>query len=222
MIVRDPPEFWLYGSVARGEVDGLSDIDVLVVGEFEERDLAQLPYPKERLSIVRYDWAELEHMAAYGSLFLHHVSLEGRPLVVARNGSRLSTLLDGLPRYVRAHRELASFVTVLEDVERSLARDHSPTYELSVIATALRHACILGCYAIDRPRFGRASAFAVFLPHAGLGAMVEDAQHLYGFRLCEDGRAPAPFDASTKDVSVWLSRARMVVAEVARYLDAEQ
>jgi hypothetical protein len=52
--------------------------------------------------------------------------------------------------------------------------------------------------------------------------MVEDAQHLYGFRLCEDGRAPAPFDASTKDVSVWLSRARMVVAEVARYLDAEQ
>jgi predicted nucleotidyltransferase len=219
MIVRDPPEFWLYGSAARGDVDGLSDIDVLVVGEFDECDLAQLPYPKERLSIVRYDWAELEHMAAYGSLFLHHVSLEGRPL---GNRSRLSALLDGLPRYVRAHRELASFVTVLDDVEGSLTRDHSPTYELSVIATALRHACILGCYAINRPSFGRASAFAVFLLHAGLGAMVDDAQRLYGFRLHEDGRAPAPFDPSTEDVRLWLAQARMVIAEVARYLDDQK
>jgi predicted nucleotidyltransferase len=214
-------EIWLYGSWARGDTDPVSDIDVLVAGELKEQALVHVPYPHEQLSIVRYDWRELEHMAVYGSLFLHHVRLEGRPLVSAAE-SRLSALLETLPRYERADRELASFVTVLDDVERALVGDHSPAFELSVIATALRHACILGCYAIGRPTFGRESAFRTFLGETGFDELIPPSQLLYRFRLYEDGRAPAPFEASTEDVRSWLEKARQVLGVVEECLDPHQ
>jgi predicted nucleotidyltransferase len=211
-------EVWLYGSAARGDTDSLSDVDVLVAGKPDAAVLLQLPYRRPQLSVVQYDWEELELMASYGSLFLHHVRLEGQPMR-AEGESRLSALLDGLPHYDRAARELASFVSVLDDVESSLAGDHSPAFELSVIATALRHSCILGCYAIGRPTFGRVSAFEVFLTHGGFDALLEEVQQLYFFRLHEDLRAPAPFEATTDDVRLWLSRTRKVVAAVERALD---
>jgi len=146
------------------------------------------------------------------------VRLEGRPLFVVGN-PRLSTLLKTLPPYERATRELASFDTVLDDVQRSLAADHSPTFELSVIATALRHSCILGCYAIGQPTFGRHAPFDVFLSHVGYASLIDEVQKLYYFRLHEDARANVPFEATSDDVRLWLARAREIVDAVRRELD---
>lgn len=175
-------EIWLFGSVARGDLDARSDVDVLIAGPAEGAGLDELAYPSEALSVVQYSWSELEHMAGYGSLFLQHVRAEGRP-VVAATPSRLRALMATMSSYSRADRELTSFVRVLDDVERSLSADHSPAFELSVIATALRHACILGCNAIGRPTFGRNSAFEVFLESAGRPDLVSPAQRVYEFRL---------------------------------------
>jgi hypothetical protein len=211
-------EIWLYGSSARGDTDAVSDIDLLVAGAADTDTLERLPYAPDQMSIVQYEWDELELMASYGSLFLHHVRLEGHPLE-APESSRLSMLLEALPPYGRASRELASFETVLDDVECSLAGDHSPAFELSVIATALRHSCILGCYAIGQPTFGRHTAFAVFLSHAGYPALVDPARALYDFRLHEDARTNVPFAATSEDVREWLVRARTIVAAVRSELD---
>jgi hypothetical protein len=210
-------EVWLFGSAARGDVDARSDVDVLVAGPIEDATLDELDYPADILSIVQYSWAELEHMAGYGSLFLQHVRAEGRP-VCADGSSRLWALMTPMSSYKRADSELASFGLVVEDVERSLMTDHSPAFELSVIATALRHACILGCYAIGRPTFGRNSAFEVFLEHVGRPHLVSEAQRVYEFRLYEDGRAPTPFDPTTDDVRSWLGTARTVLVDVGRSL----
>lgn len=212
------PEIWLFGSAARGDADDLSDVDVLVAGSLDPELLSHLPYPPERVSLVRYDWPELSQMAGYGSLFLHHVHLEGTP-IYSPPRSELAALLENLPPYERAQYELESFGRVLDDVEESLRDDHSPPFELAVIATALRHACILGCYAIQRPTFGRQSAFDVFLRYAGYGDLVEPAQQLYDFRLFEDNRARAPFRATTTDVEIWLDRARKVVGAVNKELN---
>jgi predicted nucleotidyltransferase len=211
-------EVWLFGSAARGDTDDLSDVDVLVAGALEPEALSRLPYANDRLSVVRYDWPELRQMASYGSLFLHHVRLEGRPLTSPKD-SELAVLLEGLPRYSRARNELSSFARVLDDVEESLRGDHSPAFELAVIATALRHACILGCYALGRPRFGRRSAFDVFLRHAKRDDLIEPARELYGFRLYEDSRGTAPFAAKSADVILWLENAREVLTAVGRELD---
>lgn len=211
-------ELWLFGSVARGDTDDLSDVDVLVAGDLEPQALSRLPYPTDRVSLVRYDWPELRQMAGYGSLFLHHVRLEGK-LLYAPHESELAALLEELPPYGRAQQELSSFVRVLDDVECALTGDHSPAFELAVIATALRHSCILGCYAVGEPRFGRRSAFELFLRSAGCEDLIGAAQQLYDFRLYEDGRGTLPFTATTTEVRLWLTRARQVLAAVERELD---
>lgn len=206
-------EVWLFGSAARGDTDSRSDIDVLVAGPLEDESLIGLPYSRDALSVVQYDWAELEHMAAYGSLFLHHVRLEGKPAQHHRS-SRLKELIAALPGYSRADHELDSFVKVLDDVEDSLTADHAPAFELSVVATALRHACILGCYAIGRPTFGRNAAFEAFLSAVSKSRLIAPAQRLYEFRLHEDGRGPAPFPPTTRATRAWLTETRYVIEDV--------
>lgn len=206
-------EVWLFGSAARGDTDALSDIDVLVAGSMKDDSLNGLPYPADALSVVQYSWSELEHMAAYGSLFLHHVRLEGKP-AQHHGSSRLKGLINALPGYMRTEHELDAFVRVLGDVEGSLVADHAPAFELSVVATALRHACILGCYRIGRPTFGRNSAFDVFLSAVGKSRLVAPAQRLYEFRLYEDGRGPAPFPPTTRATRSWLMETRDVIEDV--------
>lgn len=209
-------EVWLFGSRARGDTDARSDMDILVVGEGGRPPL-DLPFPADTLSVVTYSWPEIEHMAGYGSLFLLHVALEGQPMIAPRT-SRLRALLDQLPPYARADHELACFVRVLDDVERSLQQDHAPAFEMSVVATALRHACILGCYALGRPTFGRESAFGVFLTAVGRSTLVDTARRLYDFRLYEDRRGSLPFDARSTDVEDALKLARAVLADVDKEL----
>jgi Nucleotidyltransferase domain len=218
--MRNASEVWLFGSAARGDSDDRSDVDVLVAGPIESAALNELPYPTEAMSVVHYSWTELEHMAGYGSLFLEHVRIEGRPMPTTTS-SRLQTLISKMPRYTRADRELASFVRVLDDVERSIEVDHSPEFELSVIATALRHACILGSYAIGCPTFGRNSAFEMFLTHAGQSQLVEPAQQLYEFRLYEDGRGHVPCEPTSHAVRYWLSQARDILDHVQRSLSGD-
>lgn len=207
-------EVWLYGSTARGDCDSRSDVDVLVAGE-DEIELAGLGLPAEgTLSLTRYSWHEIEQMAGYGSLFLHHVRLEGEPVVESPN-QRMRHILDTLPSYTRAQIELNCFRQVLDDVEYVVDGDHSPTFELSVVATAARHAAILGCYSLGEPDFGRSSAFRRLLPRLGYSPTdVEEFVHLYTFRQAEnEGRILNP-DVTARDVRVWVARVRRLLDQV--------
>lgn len=205
-------EIWLYGSAARGDTDESSDIDLLVAGKGDV-DLTSLDLPSEsRLSVSRYSWPEIEHMAGYGSLFLHHLRLEGRPLHEDAD-ARLRRLLDSLGEYSRSAVELACFARVIDDVERALNHDHSAQYELSVLGTAARHAAILGCYLLETPDFGRVSAFETLLPRLGYDAdFIRETIGLYAFRQAEnEGRE---ITASSDDVRMWVSRVRRIIEQV--------
>lgn len=207
-------EIWLYGSSARGDQLPDSDVDVLVVGNDTGLvDHVGLP-ATDRLSISHYEWTEIEQMASYGSLFLHHVRLEGRPLLESPD-HRMRRLLDSLGEYQRADRELDSFRQVLQDVEGSLGGDYSPPFELSVIATAARHAAILGCYAIGEPNFGHDSAFRLLLPRLGYEhEQVEEFVALYSFRRADDRQEPLLSTTSEEGVSEWVARVRCLIAQV--------
>ena len=178
---------WEYGSVARGDADRLSDFDVLVVGP-ETGELGTVMSAAglgfDRASISRYSWDEIVGMAGYGSLFLHHVRLEGRPLYEndACRG-RLRTVLDELGEYTLARRDVQGFKTVLGDVAESLRYGGAKAFELSVLGTVIRHGAILGCWLLGNPTFGRLAPVESFAAAAGLAVNMADFERLYMYRL---------------------------------------
>src|SRR5215210_7275868 len=129
-------EVWVYGSAARGDLDELSDLDLLVLIEpGEGGDLPAISASESSVSVSRYTWDEIFSMVGYGSLFLHHVKRKGRALV-EEDPPRLRQLLDQLPAYQRADQELDSFSQVVADVRNAVDGDYSPQFELAVLATA--------------------------------------------------------------------------------------
>jgi len=206
-------EVWLYGSAARGDSDELSDIDLLVVGEpGEETDLSKIA-PADNISVSRYAWDEIDAMVGYGSLFLQHVKQEGRPLM-EQQPPRLRRLLDQLPAYARADQELDSFSLVVTDVHDAAGGDYSPQFELAVLATAARHAAILGCYLIGEPHFGRSEPFRVLLPRLGFSAAdIEDFQRLYRYRVSENLGEVIRVDGRD-EVLTWVARVATLIARV--------
>jgi predicted nucleotidyltransferase len=82
-----PVRILLFGSAARGEVDRLSDLDVIVVAEsvaprFLDRiaDAYDLIDPRYALDILVYTPAEYEAMRAAGNSLIERAEREGRVL----------------------------------------------------------------------------------------------------------------------------------------------
>lgn len=207
-------EVWLYGSTARGDRVVDSDIDLLIVGDGVV-DLDSLELPSDGVvSASRYSWPEVEQMASYGSLFLHHIRREGQPLIESPE-MRMQRILSALGPYARADQELDCFSRVVDDVERSLTHDHSVHFELSVLATAARHAAILGCYRLGQPNFGRESAFRTLLPKLGYDdALTESVVGLYRYRRAEDENSPVDLQPSGSDVRDWILVVRDMISRV--------
>ena len=213
---------WLYGSAARGDVDGLSDFDVLLVGppgEEPEGVLVAAGLCGKDVSISRYSWDEVQGMAEYGSLFLHHVRLEGHPLYEGEScRGRLRTLIAQLGEYTLAKRDILGFKVVLADVAESLEQGGSKAFELSVLATVIRHASILGCWLIGAPKFGRLAPVAYFSCTICESATLRDFEHLYMYRLYCDGRLER---GALRPVAVgtWLDRAQRLVGALEEVLN---
>lgn len=130
-------------------------------------------------------------MTGYGSLFLHHLRLEGRPLYEDRScAGRLRGKLDGIGPYTKASRDVTAFQTVLADVRESLPHGDVVMHDLAVLATLVRHASILGCWLIGDPQFGRTTPVERYARARGLCAAreVDGFSELYKYRLYFDKR----------------------------------
>jgi hypothetical protein len=184
---------WLYGSHARGDDDWLSDIDIFVAVDGNSAFKHPTIPADARTSVSRYTWTEVEAMAAYGSLFLHHLCSEGRSLAgTARGTARLEALFRNLPPYQLYHRDIRAFRAALADASEAGVRGSSPTFELSVLGTVVRHSSVLACYLLGTPSYGRREAIGVASRGLGVGELAAVFEELYSFRLHADGRCPPP------------------------------
>ncbi len=208
---RDDIALWLYGSRARGDADLYSDFDVLAISDtsVDEDEVAHLFGSNvSSIAISRYNWMELEGMAKYGSLFLHHIRLEGKRVFEAPHVSeKLGKILATLGPYKRVWQDLSAFRAGLCDVRQSLGEGGSVVFELSVLATIMRHAAILGCYIAGYPAFGRLSPVERLADLQLLEKSVACRfNELYACRLRAVRGAKMLGEASSEDVQWWLGQ----------------
>ena len=209
---------WLYGSHARGVTDDRSDIDILIVGganAYFGGIRPRISVPLNGTSISYYTWEEIHGMSAYGSLFLHHLSLEAYPLYES-SACRgvLRSILTNIKDYEHVERDLVGFRTVLDDVEEELETDRTKFFELAVLGTVIRHCSILGCWLIDTPCFGRVEPVNALVCSRGLDYRIAKGfPDLYQYRLYMDQRVQRSSLPKLKP-SDWARRAREGVGEV--------
>jgi hypothetical protein len=216
---------WLYGSFARGDSDGLSDVDFLVIGE--NRDipsdlLSALDAPvAQRGSMSKYSWNEIEGMSAYGSLFLHHIKAEGRPMFEGDSVvGKLKTYLDALVPYARANRDVRAFRAGLEESRWSLCNNGSIPFELSIIATLMRHSSILGCYLIGRPAFGRVLPVERFVSFLGMETNIaQEFSTLYSYKLFAEGRIREVPTQSLQFALEWCKKLDLILSNLEALLE---
>lgn len=211
-MIPEHTSVWLYGSVARGDTDENSDVDVLVVAD-NRVDQTELitelaGVGLRRPSLSRYTWTEMEGMKASGSLFLHHLKAEGRALLEGSSvRGRLRSYLDSLPPYTRAGHDVKAFKTGLQEARDSLRCGGSVPFELSVIATLIRHSSILACYVMGKPTFGRTSPVDLVASKWGLGRrLVEDFEGLYAYKLSAEQRVKTIEIQDTAYALKWCDR----------------
>lgn len=104
--VRPAASEALFGSAARGDVDALSDCDVLIVDDDVKRLASRAAELQANgASVASYTFAKLAALAKIGALFVQHLKLEA---VVARDdGGRLFRLLNNFVPRTDYSREIA-------------------------------------------------------------------------------------------------------------------
>ena len=217
---------YIFGSVARGEQDRLSDLDVLAVvrtggGKIDDSEVENLVPPALlgfKLSISWYGQDRLREMFENGELFAWHLAQETTPIFDPTN------FIENLGRpatYRDAAKDVASFFRVFSGIrEQVSASPHNAAYEAGLIYVCIRNAAMAASARLcPAPDFSRYSAFKLqdVAPCPISTAQFDSAMRS---RMASQRGYPPPPEATAgfvlhllDQLEPWLQTLQMVVEE---------
>ena len=214
-------EIYLFGSVARGEHDEKSDVDVLLIIDncaeeeyikYKKEFSRILQMPVSWISLYRID--KVIRMWQCGSYFLWHIKKEGKVLYSKNN--QLENLLENLPKYKNVGQDLKEYECILNDVEKeSYSSEIYVEYELSVLASLIRNTCIAISYLDERLDFGRNSVVLYCKEKYKLDFAMNEYEDLYQYRLFFSGKIEQMKKGELSNLTKWVTIERNLL-EIAR------
>ncbi|MCR8852855.1 nucleotidyltransferase domain-containing protein [Lysinibacillus fusiformis] len=181
----------LFGSNARGDHDSLSDIDIFfLISDCDEKTYvtlkksleSQLNLPAHWLSIYRI--STVKEMKKKGSYFLWHLKKEG--IILYSRQNILNEMLNTLPKYKDIKQDLNDYLTICNDIKKSIVQGDSPVqYELAVLASLVRNTCIAISHQHGKFVFNREKPIWVVKDIVGpsFPFSIEEYRELYKFRI---------------------------------------
>ena len=203
-------EIYLFGSVARGDQDEQSDVDILIViDDCSEDDY--IKYKKEYASILQIpvSWISLYRekkilkMHEKGSYFLWHLKQEGK--ILYRRENELDKLFSTLPRYRSMKEDIKEYQQILDDVKEERHNVYlCIEYELSVLASLVRNTCIMLSYLNNRFDFSRNQVVKYCINRYQIDVSLEEYKALYQYRSYETGKIQEVVKGKIDDINKWV------------------
>ncbi len=204
-------EIYLFGSVARGDSDKYSDIDLLIViDDCSENEYISLKNAFSKMMGIPASWisqyriSKVINMYEKGSYFLWHIKKEG-VLLFTRN-NQLPTLLLSLKKYNNVDDDLKEYHEIVFDIEKELSNKFlCEEYELAVLASLVRNTCIAIAYIDEKFEFGRYSAVEYCFLKYNIKVEISEFQKLYLFRLYQTGKVDAINKGDVGLINKWIA-----------------
>lgn len=214
----------LFGSVARGDSDALSDIDLFVVGEDPKltpskiRRRLKLGGGAPKVSIVYHTARTLDRYVKSGSRFLVHLQLEGEVLYDA--AGTLRAIQDRPPLSTPIDAEIEGQLRRLDLFEKPARFNGNFLFPLAHIFAAGK--AIVMAILADREiyEFNREAAFDAFVEEfPDAAAEVETLRVLEPFSALVSKGVETALPFSYHDCEEEMARAIRAVRRLARYAD---
>lgn len=159
---------YIFGSVARGQADNLSDLDILAVvktgGGKVDDDVVTNLVPVEmrelKLSISWYGEDRIRQMFENGELFAWHLSVETKALY---DPERFLPSLGSPSEYYDSASDVESFIKVFNGIEHQVqSSPHNAAFETGLVYVCVRNIAMAASSALNAgPDFSRYSPFAL-------------------------------------------------------------
>ncbi|PFS93955.1 nucleotidyltransferase domain-containing protein [Bacillus cereus] len=160
--IEDLLSIVLFGSKAREEEDDFSDVDIFLLVEdvpqariVEIINITKAKLPFRNIGISLYTISTYKKLIFEGSMFLWHLKLEGK---IIYKKSTLN-LYNGLSPFNNFKKNYIIYESLLKKSELSFQENGINEYDLSQLFFICRNLCLLTCFKVSSPTFGRISVY---------------------------------------------------------------